>query len=95
MKKLLKEDLIKIHLNLFKVERAMESVGITNDYFILYDELGVFPCHIHKHKTEHIEAIILLCLGILEAIHEKPEIVTPEKSIELTKLVNLTKAAVK
>jgi len=95
VKRFLKEDLIKIHLNLFKIERAMKLMGITNNYFTLYDELEVFPSHIHKHKDEHAEAIMLLCLGILEALKVEPEVETPEKSIEVTKSINLTKATVK
>jgi len=84
---MLKGEVIKFHTILFKIKRMLEAAGFTSKYFILYDEFGVYPLQVHKRKSAHKRAVFILCLGILEIFHEKPE-----KVIKFLELVNSSKS---
>ncbi len=69
-----KEEVVLLHLTLFYVKRLFEQAGIANGHFKNYDEFGVQPVHIHKSKSDHKKAILLLCRGISEVFKEyQPE----------------------
>ncbi|RKY47048.1 MAG: hypothetical protein DRP88_05315 [Candidatus Neomarinimicrobiota bacterium] len=80
---MLKGEIIQLHTILFKIRRILECAGFRNEYFSLYDELGVYPLQVHKRKSDHKKAIFILCLGILEIFKEKPK-----KVFELMELIN-------
>lgn len=69
-----KEELVHLHLLLFQVKKAFESAGIKNEFFYRYDAMGVLPLQIFKQKSEHKEAILNLCLGILKAVGKDSEV---------------------
>ena len=68
-----KKELIHIHLLLFQVKRAFEFAGIGNEFFARYNEMGVLPVQISRHKDEHWKAVLNLCFGILKAIGKDGE----------------------
>ncbi|RLI77185.1 hypothetical protein DRP05_10910 [Archaeoglobales archaeon] len=85
-----KGEIIWLHVILFKIRKMLETCRFTGKYFQLYDKLSVFPSHIHKRKVDHKKAIFILCLGILEVLHEKPMIVTECGSINLSEIIDLS-----
>ncbi len=77
-----KEEVVLLHLTLFYVKRLFEQAGMANGHFKNYDELGVQPIHIHKSKSDHKKAILLLCRGISEIFREYQ----PEELVENDKI---------
>lgn len=65
-----KEEIVLLHLTLFHIKRLFEHAGIANGHFDIYDKLGVQPVHIHKSKSDHKKAILLLCKGISEVFRD-------------------------
>lgn len=61
-----KEEIVLLHMTLYHIKRLFENAGIANGHFKNYDELGVQPIHIHKSKSDHKKAILMLCKGISE-----------------------------
>ncbi|HIP25769.1 MAG TPA: UPF0058 family protein [Archaeoglobus profundus] len=80
-----KEEIVLLHLTLYHIKRLFECAGIANGHFKRYDELGIQPVHIHKSKTDHKEAIMILCKGILEVFRDK----TPEELLRNSKIQEL------
>lgn len=85
-----KGEIIWIHIILFKIRKMLETCRFTGKYFQLYDKLEIFPSYIYKRKADHKKAILILCLGILEVLHEKPIIVTGYGSINLSEIIDLS-----
>ncbi|WP_202318885.1 UPF0058 family protein [Archaeoglobus neptunius] len=73
-----KEEIVLLHMTLYHVKKLFENAGIANGHFRSYDELGVQPVHIHKSKSDHKKAILLLCKGISEVFKER----SPDDLIE-------------
>ncbi|WP_290597411.1 MULTISPECIES: UPF0058 family protein [unclassified Archaeoglobus] len=73
-----KEEIVLLHMTLFHIKRLFENAGIANGHFRSYDELGVQPVHIHRSKSDHKKAILLLCKGISEVFRER----SPDDLIE-------------
>jgi hypothetical protein len=69
-----KEEIVHIHLLLFHVKKFFESLGIENEYFKEYDSLNISPVQIFRQKTEHREAILRLCYGIMKALGREEEL---------------------
>jgi hypothetical protein len=67
-----KEDLILIHRTLFLIKELFEKAGISNGHFEFYELVNVLPSHIHKTKSEHKRAILILVDGILEFFENEP-----------------------
>jgi hypothetical protein len=77
-----KEEIVLLHLTLFHIKRLFENAGIANGHFDVYDKLGVQPVHIHKSKSDHKKAILLLCKGISEVFRD----FNPDELIENPKV---------
>lgn len=73
-----KEEIVLLHLTLFHIKKLFENAGIANGHFKSYDELGIQPVHIHRSKSDHKKAILLLCKGISEIFKER----NPDELIE-------------
>ncbi len=86
-----KEEIVLLHLTLFHVKRLFENAGIANGHFDVYDKLGVQPVHIHKSKSDHKKAILLLCKGISEVFKEY----NPDELIENPKVRETLEAIVR
>ncbi len=65
-----KRELIYIHTLLLRVKEMLELLGISNEFFSAYDDLGVLPTHIFRRKEEHKRAVMLLCFGVMRAMGE-------------------------
>lgn len=61
-----KEEIVLLHMTLYHIKRLFENAGIANGHFKNYDEFGIQPIHIHKSKSDHKKAILMLCKGISE-----------------------------
>ncbi|RLI81733.1 hypothetical protein DRP07_06780 [Archaeoglobales archaeon] len=81
---MLKGEIILLHTIPFKVRKTLETAGFTSKYFSLYDEFKVF-LQIHKRKANHKKVALILCLEILEILHEKQEIAIKHWSIDSSK----------
>ena len=73
-----KEEIVLLHLTLFHIKKLFENAGIANGHFKSYDELGIQPVHIHRSKSDHKKAILMLCKGISEIFKER----NPDELIE-------------
>ena len=69
-----KNDIIFIHLTLFEIKSMLEKAGFKNDFFSIYNQLGVLPSDLHKNREMHEKAIIVLCYGILKIVQNTREI---------------------
>lgn len=66
-----KEEIVLLHLTLYHIKRLFENAGIANGHFKDYDKLGIQPIHIHKSKSDHKKAIMMLCKGISQVFKER------------------------
>lgn len=57
-----KEELIQLHILFVQIKNEIEKQlkGNLNGAFKEYEQLGVFPHHVHKSKNAHKKAIFLL-----------------------------------
>lgn len=62
---ILKEEIIYMHLTLFKYARMLEIASIQSN-FDEYKELGILPSQVYKSKQEHRKAVLALIKGILD-----------------------------
>jgi len=80
-----KEEIVLLHMTLYNIKRLFENAGIANGHFKNYDELGVQPVHIHKSKSDHKKAIMMLCKGISEIFKERsPDDLIENESLRFT-----------
>ncbi|MCD1294490.1 metal-binding protein [Methanocella sp. CWC-04] len=63
-----KEELIYLHTTLVQVKRFLESEGVEAD-FSRYESLHISPVHVHRSKTDHMNAIFVLSDEIGRAIN--------------------------
>ena len=54
-----KEEIIPLHLQLAKVKKYCEEIGVCCD-FPKYKDLGITPLQVHRSKDEHKQAIFVL-----------------------------------
>lgn len=77
-----KEEVLVLHLVLFHIKKILEDAGIANGHFRAYESLGISPVQVNRSKSEHKEAVLLLCKGISEIFKTG----YPEKLVQNQKL---------
>jgi len=67
-----KDELIQLHQLLVYMRKVLKKkYGDSIDgYFTSYDNLRIYPHHIHRTKSEHIHAIFLLASGIAKVLSD-------------------------
>jgi len=64
-----KEELIQLHTLMTQMKKYFEENGSDNG-FIIYDNLGISPVHVHRSKAEHKHAIFVLGSEIASVISD-------------------------
>ncbi|MCD6512620.1 MAG: UPF0058 family protein [Thermoplasmata archaeon] len=59
-----KEELIQLHTLFVQIKEELQKRMDLNGAFKEYEELGVYPHHIHKSKNAHKKAIFILGMEI-------------------------------
>ncbi len=61
-----KEELIQLHTLFVQIKEEIQKRMDVNGAFREYEQLGVYPHHIHKSKNAHKKAIFILGKEIAE-----------------------------
>ncbi len=70
-----KDELIQLHQLLVYLRKYIEKkYSCSNDEFKEYDDLNIYPHHIHRTKAEHIYAIFLLSTIIAKVLSDNGKI---------------------
>ncbi|CAB3287187.1 conserved protein of unknown function [Methanocaldococcus lauensis] len=70
-----KDELIQLHQLLVYLRKYIEKkYNCSNDEFKEYDDLNIYPHHIHRTKAEHIYAIFLLSTIIAKILSNNGKI---------------------
>jgi len=67
-----KDELIQLHQLLVYMRKVLKKKygDAIDKYFTTYDQLKIYPHHIHRTKSEHTYAIFLLASGIAKVLSE-------------------------
>ncbi|WP_423793359.1 UPF0058 family protein [Methanocaldococcus indicus] len=65
-----KDELIQLHQLLVYLKKYVEKKYNCKDEFKVYEELNIYPHHIHRTKAEHTYAIFLLASIIAKILSE-------------------------
>jgi hypothetical protein len=64
-----KDEILQLHSMLCQMKRYFEAAGLPlTSEFAEYDAFGVLPQHLHRSKTDHRQAMMLLSKGLSEIV---------------------------
>lgn len=75
-----KDEAVHLHALLRELRRYLESRGwVDAEAFAAYDELGISPLQVHRSKSEHIEALVVLADALADELAARSKYATEEE----------------